>query len=129
MDIEKTKEYYVEMKREDICDCIYCQNLIDEVKQAYPDVAAYLLSLGVNIERPFEVFLPIEDHDNGYMDYPIVQYLMVGNSSDFKETKVGNIEIGICDCHPTATYKGEYFIIDAGTFHIKCRYDKYDFHV
>ena len=86
MDIEKTKEYYVEMKREDICDCIYCQNLIDEVKQAYPDVAAYLLSFGVNIERPFEVFLPIEDHDNGYMDYPIVQYLMVGNSSDFKET-------------------------------------------
>lgn len=129
MDIEKTKEYYVEMKREDICNCIYCQNLIDEVKQAYPDVAAYLLSLGVNIERPFEVFLPIEDHNNGYMDYPIVQYLMVGNSSDFKKTKVGNIEIGICDCHPTATYKGEYFIIYAGTFHIKCRYDKYDFPV
>lgn len=129
MDIDKTKEYYAEMKREDVCDCIYCQNLIDEVKQAYPEVAAYLLSLGVNIERPFEVFLLIEDHDNGYMDYPIVQYLMVGNSSDFKKTKVGNIEIDICDCHPSATYKGEYFIIYAETFHIKCRYDKYDFHV
>lgn len=127
MDIEKTKEYYAEIKREDICDCIYCQNLIDEIKQSYPDVAEYLLSLGVNIERPFEVFLPIEDHESGYMDFLIVQYLIVGNSNDFKETKVGNIEIGISDCHPTATYEGEHFIIDTGTFHIKCRYDKYDF--
>ena len=127
MDIKKTKEYYAEMKREDICDCIYCQNLIDEIKQSYPDVAEYLLSLGVNIERPFEVLLPIEDHENGYMDYPIVQYLIVGNPSDFKKTKIGSIEIGISDCHPTATYEGEHFIIDAGTFHIKCRYDKYDF--
>ena len=85
------------------------------------------MSLGVNIERPFEVFFPIEDHDNGYMDYPIVQYLIAGNSSDFKETKIGDIQIGISDCHPNATYEGEHFIIDAGVFHIKCRYDKYDF--
>jgi hypothetical protein len=59
MDIERTKAYYAEIKREDICACDYCQNLIDEIKQAYPNVAQYLLSLGVNIERPFEVFLPI----------------------------------------------------------------------
>lgn len=61
------------------------------------------------------------------MDYPIVQYLIVGDSCDFKETKVGNIEIGISDCHPTATYEGKHFIIDVGAFHIKCRYNKCDF--
>ncbi len=127
MDIERTKLYYAGIKREDICGCNYCQNLIDEIKQAYPEVAAYLLSFGVNIERPFEVFFPMEDHDNGYMDYPIVQYLIAGNSSDFHETKIGDIQIGISDCHPNAAYEGEHFIIDAGVFHIKCRYDKYDF--
>lgn len=95
MDIEKTKAYYAEIKKDDICSCIYCQNLIDEIKQAYPDVAEYLLSLGINIERPFEVFLPIENHDIGYMDYPIIQYLIIGNSSNFKKTKISGIEIGI----------------------------------
>lgn len=127
MDIEKTKAYYEKINREDICDCIYCQNLIDEIKQAYPDVADYLFSLGVNIERPFEVFFPIENHSNGYMDYPLVQYLIIGNSSDYKGTRIGDIIIGISDCHPAATYEGEYFIIDAGVFHIKCLYDKYEF--
>lgn len=126
MDIEKTKEYYAGMKREDICNCIYCQNLIDEIKQAYPDVAEYLLSLGVDIERPFEVFLP-DDPVDGYMDYPIVQYLIAGDPDDFKETTIGDIKIGITDSHPAATYKGKHFIIETGEFHIKARYDKYDF--
>jgi hypothetical protein len=127
MDIEKTKAYYAEIKREDICACDYCQNLIDEIKQAYPNVAQYLLSLGVNIERPFEALLPIEDSDNGYMDYPIVQYLIVGDSGDFKKTNIGDIEIKISDYHPDADYEGEHFIIDVGAFHIKCRHDKYNF--
>lgn len=127
MDIEGTKAYYENIKREDICECVYCQNLIDEIKRSYPNVAEYLLSLGVNIERPFEVLLPIEDHINGYMDYPIVQYLIVGDPDDFKETSIDDVKIGISDCHPTAAYEGEHFIIDVGVFHIKCRYDKYDF--
>lgn len=126
MDIERTKAYYAGLKREDICECIYCQNLIDEIKSAYPDLAEYLLSLGVNIERPFEALLP-DDPVNGYMDYPIVQYLIAGNPDDFKETTIGDIKIGISESHPTAIYEGEHFIIDAGEFHIKCRYDKYDF--
>ena len=126
MDIERTKAYYAKMKREDICDCVYCQNLIDEIKQAYPDVAEYLLSLGVNIERPFEVFLP-SDPVNGYVDYPIVQYLIAGDPGDFNETTVGDISIGLSDCHPTATYEGGHFIIDAGVFHIKWRSDKYTY--
>ena len=126
MDIEKTKSYYSEIKKEDICNCIYCRNLTDEIKQAYPDVSEFLASLGVDAEKPFEVFLP-SDPVNGYMDYYIVQYLIAGDPDDFKETKIGDISIGISDCHPTANYEGEHFIIDAGIFHIKCRYDKYDF--
>jgi hypothetical protein len=69
----------------------------------------------------------VEDDDNGYMEYPIVQYLIVGDSGDFKKTRIGDIEIRISVHHPDATYEGEHFIIDAGAFHIKCRYDKYNF--
>lgn len=68
MDIEATKAYYAGMSRSSICSCDYCQNLVDEIKSAYPEVAEYLLGLGVDIEHPFEVFLPIEN-DDGYMDY------------------------------------------------------------
>ena len=126
MDFEGTKAYYSEIKRENICNCVYCQNLIDEIKQSYPDVAEYLLSFGVNIERPFEVFLPSDPID-GYMDYWGVQYLIVGDYSDFQDTKVGDISIFVTEHHPTATYEGEHFVIEAGTFHIKCRYDRYNF--
>ena len=126
MDIEQTKAYYAGIPREDICGCDWCQNLIDEIKGAYPEAAAYLLSLGVNIERPFEVLLPADPVD-GYLTYPIVQYLIVGDSDGFQETQIGDIAIGISDCHPTATYQGTHFIIDAGVFHLRCRYDKYSF--
>lgn len=126
MNIKKTKEYYSMLKRDNICSCDYCQNLIDEIKQSYPEVAEYLLTLGINIERPFEVFLPIET-DDGYMDYYSVQYLIPGDISGFEETKIGCISINITELHPDATYNGTYFVIEAGTFHIKCRYDKYSF--
>lgn len=126
MDIEKTRAYYAGIKREDICGCPYCQNLIDEIKLSYPEVAEYLLSLGVDIECPFEVLLP-SDPENGYMDYYMVQYLIVGDAGNFKEIKIGDISIYPVDFHPRAAYTGEFFVIGAGTFHIKCRYDKYSF--
>ena len=125
MDIEKTKEYYSNLKREDTCDCDYCQNYIDEIKLAYPDVSEYLSTLGVDIERPFEVLFPL-DPVNGYMDYYGVEYLIAGDSGGFEETQIGDITICKTDAHPAAVYEGEYFVIIAGTFHIKCN-DKYNF--
>lgn len=126
MDIEKTKQYYSKRTRADTCSCGYCQNYIDEIRVSYPAVAEYLMTLGVDIEIPFEVLLPSEPV-NGYMKYYEVQYLIVGNSDGFKETQIGDIDIYLSTSHPNATYKGEYFIFSAGSFHIKCRTDKYKF--
>lgn len=126
MDIQKTRSYYNNQTRENVCQCDTCQNFIDEVKGAYPEVAEYLSSLGVDIGRPFEVFLPIET-GNGYMDYYGVQYLVIGNKDGFQETEIGDISVRIAASHPDAAYKGEYFVIGLGTFHIKCRDDKYEF--
>lgn len=126
MNIEETKKYYDNIKREDLCQCVYCQNLADEIKTAYPEVSDYLMTLGIDIEKPFEVFLPSEPA-GGYMDYYGVQYLIAGDSTGFIETKIGDIEIYITDCHPSATHNGDYFVMQAGTFHIRANTDKYDF--
>lgn len=126
MDISETKRYYSKIKREDLCSCDWCQNYIDEIGSSYPVVSDYLKTLGVDIEKPFEVGWPLDPVD-GYMEYSFSMYLIAGNSDGFKETKIGDVTIGLAESHPAATYKGEYFIIEAGPFHIKCRTDKYSF--
>lgn len=126
MDIGKTKQYYSKIKREELCSCIYCQNYIDEISSSYPEVSEYLMTLGVDIEKPFEVLLPLDPVD-GYMKYILVQYLIVGTRDGFDETRIGNVDISFAEFHPDATYKGEHFIIDAGPFQIECRTDKYNF--
>ena len=35
MDVEKAKSYYNQIRSEDLCDCDYCRNNIQEVKAAY----------------------------------------------------------------------------------------------
>ena len=42
MDIERTKQFYRELKQSDVCDCAYCRNYVKEVKKAYPTVTAYV---------------------------------------------------------------------------------------
>ena len=123
---KKTKEYYANYRREGTCSCVYCQNYIDEVKAAYPVVAEYLATLGVNIERPFEAMLPYEVEDEKW-EYAGVQYLIVGNADGFEETKIGDVEIFVTTSHPSATYEGEYFVIEISPIRVKCRRDKYQF--
>ena len=127
MDIEKTKEYYAGMRREDCCTCAYCQNYIDEVKAAYPELDAYLQSLGVDIERPFELFIPLEEDDGQNFLFYGVQYLICGTSDSSVEKEIGDNVIQITTDHPTPTYEGECFIIDCAPIKVKIRRDKYDF--
>ena len=49
MDIERTKQFYRELKQSDLCGCAYCRNYVNEVAKAYPAVTAYLQTLGVVI--------------------------------------------------------------------------------
>lgn len=67
-DIEKTRAYYRNLGPENICSCAYCQNYCARVKAVYPEVALYLDSLGVDIEKPFETS-PLEPDENGYLEY------------------------------------------------------------
>ena len=47
IDIEQTRQYYMSIKTEDLCDCDYCKNYCLQVKKEYPLVADYLNTLGV----------------------------------------------------------------------------------
>ena len=99
MNIDENKKYYDNIAREHLCQCVYCQNFLDEIKTTYPDVSEYLMTLGVDIEKPFEVFLP-SDPTNGIMDYDGVQYLIAGDRDGFNETSIGDILLYITDSFP-----------------------------
>ncbi len=55
VDLEKTKAYYNGVQPSDLCDCEGCRNYRARVRQAYPQMAQYLDSLGIDIEKPFHV--------------------------------------------------------------------------
>ena len=110
MDIEKTRKYYDGLTDADICDCAYCRNYVKEIKAAYPELAAYLAQLGVDIEKPFET-IPIEPA-NGTMFYSGVQYVVLGNASHFKETSIGDAQVFVTDSHPMTNISEEHFVIE-----------------
>ena len=75
-DTEKTRAYYRNLSLESICNCDYCRNYCARVKEGYPEVAWYLDSLGVDIEKPFET-MPLETDENGYLEYCVCQYVIL----------------------------------------------------
>ncbi len=110
MNIEKTRQYYAQLTEEDICDCAYCQNYVNEVRAAYPELAAFLNSLGINIEKPFEA-IPIGPAD-GQMLYSGVQYVVIGSKDDFRETMIGDVRVVIADSHPMTHILQDHFVIE-----------------
>ena len=110
IDIEQTRQYYTEIKTEDLCDCDYCKNYYLQVKEAYPLVADYLNELGVDIEKPFEIS-PLEPV-NGMLEYCVCQYVVYGKISGELVKKIGNVELGIATSYPSTNIRREHFVID-----------------
>lgn len=117
MNIEKTRQYYAGLTDGDVCDCAYCQNYVHEIKAAYPDLAAYLETLGVDIEKPFET-MPV-DAENGQMLYCGVQYLIMGTRDGFEETSVGSVRVSITDSHPATNIEEDHFVIEISSLYLK----------
>ena len=88
--------------------------------------AYYAAYKSEDTERPFEAMLPYEV-ENEKWEYAGVQYLIAGNADGFEETKIGDVEIFVTPSHPSATYEGEYFVIEISPMRVKCRKDKYQF--
>ena len=110
MDIEHTKEYYARLAEEDLCQCEYCRTYVREIRTALPRLAAYLGSLGVDIEKPFEV-IPL-DETAEYMEYMAVQYVVIGSAEGFEETAVEGMDVFVTDSHPMTNIEEAHFVIE-----------------
>ena len=111
MNIEKTREYYSHLTSDDLCQCDYCKNYVKEIKAAYPEVAKYLDSIGIDIEKPFET-MPLEPDENENIEYICGQYVVIGSSEGFQPQLVGDIEIDIAIHHPSSNISDEHFVIE-----------------
>lgn len=110
MDIEHTKEYYARLTEDDLCQCEYCRTYVREIRKALPRLAAYLGSLGVDIEKPFEV-LPL-DETTEYMEYLAVQYVVIGSAEGFEEISTEDMGIFVTDSHPMTDFEEAHFVIE-----------------
>ncbi|MBR5950460.1 MAG: hypothetical protein IKZ87_03400 [Actinomycetaceae bacterium] len=70
----------------------------------------YLSTLGVDIEKPFELSC-IDPDDDGTIEYLGAMYVIMGNKSDFVETNVSGISIFIEESHPMTGIQEEHFVI------------------
>ena len=116
-DIEKTRAYYCALGPENICDCAYCRNYCARVKAAYPEVARYLDSLGVDIEKPFETS-PLEPDEKGNLEYCVCQYVVLGTCPEDFTHRIGDVSFGRSDCHPDPKVEEEHFVLDLYSIHL-----------
>lgn len=108
MTIEKTRKFYKDY--DDLCDCAYCKNYIEEVKKAYPDLDDYLDKLGIDIEKPWET-LPGEVI-GGMIEYLGAQYILMGNKSDFNKAKLGELAIDLAKSFPDPGLDCDHYVIE-----------------
>lgn len=122
MDIEKTKIYYKNLDSKEICQCAYCKTYVKEIKKEYRALGEYLEGIGIDIEKPFET-MPLEEKD-GYIEYTSAQYIVMGSTEGFKESKVGEMTIILTDTHPTTGIEEEHFVIEIYPVVLKWNGDK-----
>ncbi len=111
MNIEKTKEFYKQIKVDDLCNCVYCQNYVRRIKLAYPSLADYLNHLGVDIAKPFDT-MPLEQDEMGYIEYISAQYIVYGESSDFIKATIDSVNVDIAESHPSIKIEEVHFVIE-----------------
>ena len=118
MDFERTKKYYDLLPDGDLCSCDYCRNYYKEVKGTYPILAEYLQKAGIDIEKPFEAW-PLDPDADGNIEYPAVQYIVMGKQYNFHETVVSGVHIGIADSHPMTNISEDHFVIEISPVKLK----------
>ena len=110
-DIAKTKEYYAAIADSELCDCTYCRNYRLQIKSAYPEVAEYLMTLGIDIQKPFETS-PLEPDENGMLEYCCCQYIVFGNCNPEYHHRIGDVEFRVATSYPGTGIEQEHFVIE-----------------
>ena len=55
--------------------------------------------------------MPLEPYE-GWIEYMAVQYVVMGDPSDFAETEIAGVHIGIADSHPMTDLSEPHFVIE-----------------
>ena len=117
MDIKKTVNYYRKLDKNSLCSCDYCRNYCLGIKKTYPILSDYLTGMGVDIEKPFET-MPLDPYE-GIIEYIAVQYIVMGNHSDFKAAVVSGVDIDMADSYPVTSIEEEHFVIEISPIKLK----------
>ena len=114
IDLNRNFEYY--QSDESLpCDCAGCRNFFVQIKEKFPEINEYLLSLNVDICRPFElVWVELENENK--IKYWGCQYIVIGSCENDFVKKIGDIEfINNTTFHSSTGISEEHFVLDFGT--------------
>jgi len=119
VNIAETKDYYNSLTESSLCRCSYCRSYRLQVKAAFPEVAEYLDSMGIDIEKPFETST-LEPDENGMLGYCCCQYIVFGNCDAAYHYKIDDIEFRTATSYPSTGIEQAHFVLEF--FPIKLKY-------
>ncbi|MDL2205737.1 hypothetical protein LJC33_02360 [Eubacteriales bacterium OttesenSCG-928-N13] len=115
VDIAKTQRYYNSYDKASLCGCSYCRTYHARIQAAYPDVSAYLKSLGVDVLCPHEL-MPLDINDT--VEYYACQYVLFGSCDKDFEHQVGDVTFSVAISYPDTGLDEEHFVIQFGTAYL-----------
>ena len=111
VDVSATKDYYNTITDSALCDCGYCRNYRLQIRDALPEVATYLESWGIDIEKPFETS-PLKPDENGMLEYCGCQYIVFGKCAPEYSYKIDDVEFRIAVSYPQTGIEEEHFVLE-----------------
>lgn len=119
VDVSGTRAFYASITESSLCNCGYCRNYRAQIKSAAPNVAIYLDSLGIDIEKPLETS-PLEPDENGMLEYCGCQYIVLGNCEPEYHHEIDNIEFRTAKFCPSTGIEQEHFVLEFSPIKLKC---------
>ena len=110
-DIDKNIAFYSSINPESLCSCQYCVTYRLMIRSSYPFLAAWLDSLGVDIEKPLETS-PLEQNMQGQTEYCGCQYIMYGSCDDGFECRIADVTLRKSHSHPGTGVSDPHFVLE-----------------
>ena len=66
--------------------------------------------MGIDIEKPFEA-ISLDPYE-GTIEYIAVQYIVMGNVSEFREADISGVHASVASSHPMTDIKEDHYVIE-----------------
>ncbi len=90
IDTDKTRQYYADEDTAEYCQCAPCVNYRARIASAYPEIAAYMDTLGIDITKPYELtyLKPVDD----VLTYDGCWYVAFGDGDYAWQKEFGDVK-------------------------------------